>query len=179
MERERSYVPQMDMRRPTKISGTLVNAYFVCRRKAWLLSREFSPDPEFDLLVLGKLLSEEAFKREKREVTLEGMKIDLVRIANEEVVVGEVKRSPVAIKSAVMQVCYYLFRLKQMGFSVKGELLFPRQKKRLTVELRPDLERELARSMHALEDMILEERPPVAQKTRFCDRCSFYEFCFC
>lgn len=163
---------------PIKITGTIVNAFFICPRKAWLYSREFNPDSEMDLLVLGRLVSEESYKREKKEIAIEGMKIDIVRKEEGEVVVGEIKRSKAGLKAATMQLSYYLWRLKEMGIVLKGELLFPKQRKKIPVELDPNIESELRSSLESLKNILVLEKPPQAIRTRFCRYCAFFDFCF-
>ncbi|MDW8003041.1 MAG: CRISPR-associated protein Cas4 [Deltaproteobacteria bacterium] len=161
-----------------RITGTLVNSYFICKRKAWLYSRQFNPDPEFDLLVLGRLVSAESFKKEKKEIVMEGMKIDIVKREDGEVVVGEIKKSQKAVRAAFMQLSFYLFRLKSLGLTLKGELLFPVQKRKIHVELSPEIEEELVKCLNDLENVILSDDPPPPVRTGFCKPCAFFDFCF-
>ncbi len=170
----------MDRQKPyqIRVTGSIVNAYLVCKRKAGLLSREFNPDPDFDLLLLGKIVSEESYKRDKKEISLDGMRIDVVKRQDGEIIVGEIKRSSIAVDAARMQLCYYLARLKKMGLSLRGELFFPRERKRIPVELTEELEQEVEAKLRELHRVLSEERPPSVLRTGFCKRCAFFEFCF-
>ena len=46
-----------------KITGNLINAYFICRRKLWLFSHEINPYSENPYLEIGSLIGEEFYKR--------------------------------------------------------------------------------------------------------------------
>ena len=159
-------------------TGNLVNAYFICKRKFWLYARQCNPDPDTDLLLLGRMLSEDAYPREKKEVLLEGMKIDLIRREERQVVVGEVKRSSKGLKAALMQVAFYLKSLRDKGLDAVGEIVIPKERKRMQVALTEDLEKELLEAMKTMEVIANDERPPPLVKTPFCRKCAFLEFCF-
>ncbi|MCD6407750.1 CRISPR-associated protein Cas4 [bacterium] len=136
-----------------KITGTLVNAYFVCKRKVWLFAHELSPDPDLELLEIGRLISEETYKREKKEITLEGMKIDIVRSSNGNILVGEIKKSSKELKSSIMQLVFYLYNLKKQGLDFKGEILIPKEKKKIKIELTPELEDELKKCLKEIKNL--------------------------
>ncbi|MCM8804503.1 MAG: CRISPR-associated protein Cas4, partial [Candidatus Omnitrophica bacterium] len=99
----------------------LINAYFICSRKLWFFSRQISPDPEWEFLEIGRLISETAFQRDKKELTSDGMKIDVLKRRNKDMVVGEIKKSSKGLKSAIMQLAFYLYNLKKKGLNLKGE----------------------------------------------------------
>jgi len=160
------------------ITGNLVNAYFICKRKFWLYARQLNPDPEMDFLLLGKLISEETYKRHKKEVQLEGIKIDLIKKAEEEVIVCEIKKSSKGLKAAMMQLAYYIKRLREVGIYPRGEILIPKEKKRIPFELNEELEKELERALHEMKFLMICDNPPAILKTNYCKKCSFFEFCF-
>jgi len=69
-----------------QITGTLIWYYYICPREVWLLSHELSPDQKDSFLEMGRLLQEDSYKREKKEITVGNMKIDLIKKANGETV---------------------------------------------------------------------------------------------
>jgi len=160
------------------ITGNLVNAYYICPRKFWLFSRQFNPDPEFELLIFGRIISEESYRREKKEYVLDGMKIDLVKRKEKEIIICEIKKSSIGTKAAIMQVSFYLKKLKEKGISARGEILIPKEKKKISVELTKDLEAELDRGISDMKAIIAGDSPPKAIKNNFCKNCAFYELCF-
>jgi CRISPR-associated exonuclease Cas4 len=181
------------------LTGTLVWYYVACQRQCWLIAHEVNADQDNELLDLGRQLHEQSYQRERKELTMPGMKIDVLKVkgspgsrgslSNQDtkspgnqdtptLVVCEVKKSDRFLRSAVMQLCFYLWRLKQQGVTAKGELLIPRKKKRIPVELTDAKERELERMMREIEQLVAQPKPPAAVKGRFCKKCAYEEFCF-
>ncbi len=49
----------------SKINGTQINYYFICKTKLWLFSHNIQLEDEHENVKLGKFLHETSFKREK------------------------------------------------------------------------------------------------------------------
>ena len=77
-----------------------------------------------------------------------------------------------------MQLAFYLSKIKGMGIEAKGELLFPKEKKKLEVELTSEIENELKDVENNILKIINTELPPKAEKNRFCKNCGYNEFCW-
>ncbi|MCX7724308.1 MAG: CRISPR-associated protein Cas4, partial [Thermodesulfovibrio sp.] len=131
------------------IIPTLIWYYYICPREVWLMSRHLEPYQGNPFIEIGRLLSQEAYKRDRKEIMIQtpeqqgGMVIDLIKTEDEEILIGEVKKSSRYEKSARMQLAYYLFRLKLLGIEAKGQLLFPKEKRRVDVYLTDEIEKEL------------------------------------
>jgi len=160
------------------ITGSLINSYFICPRKTWLFAHQLSPDPDWELLELGRLITEETYKRDKKELSGEGMKIDVLKREDGDIVVGEIKKSSKGLKAAKMQLLFYLYKLKKQGVNLKGEILIPKEKKKIKVELTPELESELKKTFTSIREIILQDKPPEPVKTKFCNHCAYKEFCW-
>ena len=161
-----------------KITGTLIWYYYICPREVWLLSHELNPDQEDSFLEMGRLLQEDSYKREKKEITVGNMKIDLIKRANGEIVIGEIKKSSRFENSARMQLAFYLYRLKRYGVRAEGELLIPKEKKRISVKLTPEIEDKLEQSFKNIRKIISQEAPPEPAKNKYCYKCAYREFCW-
>ncbi|MGC9093865.1 MAG: CRISPR-associated protein Cas4 [Bacteroidota bacterium] len=161
-----------------RITGNLVNAYFICKRKFWLYARQFNPDPEMDLLLLGRLISENTYQRERKEIFFDEVKIDLVKKLNENIVVCEVKKSSKGLEAAKMQLAFYLLKLKRNGINAKGEILLPKEKKIIAFELDEETEKILNNAIQEMKVIAEHELPPPLVKTSFCKKCAFMEFCW-
>jgi len=161
-----------------KVTGTLIWYYYVCPREVWLIAHELSPNQEDPFLEIGRLLQEDTYRREKKEITVGNMKIDLIRRKNGEVVVGEVKKSSRFERSAIMQLAFYLYGLKKRGINVKGELMVPKERKRIPVELTPGIEDELRQAFRQIKDIIAQDNPPEPVKNKYCSSCAYREFCW-
>jgi len=156
------------------------------------MAHQINPYQDSQFLELGRLIHEEAYAREKKEFgttrigeTTEksgfmtvGMKIDVIGKKDGKLVIGEVKKSDRFLKSATMQLSFYLYQLKQMGIESKGELLIPKSKKRISVELTDELESELEKTYESLKKIISSEQPPEPRKIGFCRNCAYREFCW-
>jgi len=161
-----------------KITGNLINAYYVCKRKAWLYAHEIDPDTEHPLLLLGSIYEEHVYKRSKKEIAMEGMKIDVLRKENDIVVVGEVKKSSSFKEAAKMQLIYYLYRLKKEGINITGELLIPKERKKEVVKLTEEMESKLLEDIAELSALINMPTPPPPEKKKHCRGCAYQEFCW-
>ncbi|MGB9765831.1 MAG: CRISPR-associated protein Cas4 [Candidatus Saccharicenans sp.] len=160
------------------ITGSLVNAYFICKRKFWLYARQFNPDPENDLLVLGRIISESAYKRQKKELSFDGVRIDLVRKLDKNIVVCEIKKTSKGLDAARMQLGFYLLNLREKGINVKGEILIPKEKRIIAFELDEKTEKLLNEAIENMQEIAKQDTPPPVNKTSFCRKCAFFEFCF-
>lgn len=160
------------------IIGTLIWYYYICHREVWLMARHLEPSQENPFIEIGRLISEESYKRDRKEIRLENIVIDILRRAGEDVIVGEVKKSSRYEKSAKMQLAFYLHRLKALGIDAKGELLFPKERKRVEVALTREVEEELERAILNIEEIVRSDNPPPVKRVRFCGKCGYNEFCF-
>jgi len=154
-------------------------SYLNCPRQAWLISHGIEPYQNFDLLELGRIIHEESYPRYKHElITAPGMKIDIVSSTAKELIIGEIKSSSRKLKEAKLQILYYLYILKQQGINAEGELLIPKEKKRLNVRLNEQLENEIKNLLVDCQKLIKQEKPPKAEYKSLCKPCAYGEFCW-
>jgi CRISPR-associated exonuclease Cas4 len=163
-----------------KITGTLIWYYFICKREVWLMAHEINPFEDDPFLEIGRIIHQESYKREKKEVEIEGMKFDLVKKeqSQENVVIAEIKKSSKFLDAVTMQLCFYLFNMENMGIAVEGELLFPKEKKRIEIKLDDERREKLKNAIEEIREIIKKEKPPPAQKIKFCKNCAHKEFCW-
>lgn len=161
-----------------RIVGSLVQAYLICPRQAWLMSRQICPDEDNVYLQLGRMIGEQSFGRERKEVRLEHLCIDIVRRGGRDLVIGEVKKSSRAREAALMQLAFYLYELREMGIEAEGELLFPEERRRERIVLDEGLRQQVEELKARLLALISEEHAPLPEKTRFCSKCAYAEFCW-
>lgn len=161
------------------ITGNLINAYFICYRKVWLFSHQLTPDHQNDLLELGKIISENAYARMKKEINIgENMKIDLLKTENGNIIIGEIKKSSVSLISAEMQLSFYLYQLKQNGIDLEGELLIPKERKKFRIKLTTEIENKLLEVIKNINQIISLDKPPKIKRTKYCKHCAYNEFCW-
>jgi len=142
------------------------------------MAHELNPDQEDPFLEIGRLLQQDTYKRERKEITVGNMKIDLFKRKNGGLVVGEIKKSSRFDRSARMQLAFYLYKLKRGGTNATGELLIPKEKKRIFVELTSDIENELKQTFRQIKEIIGQDSPPEPVKNKYCTNCAYREFCW-
>lgn len=160
------------------ITGTLIWYYYICRREVWLMSRQIVADQQDENMEWGRYLHENAYAREKKEISWDSIKMDTLSKKRGELVVAEVKKTSSYLKSAKMQVLFYLYNLKIAGIDAMGELRFPEEKRREVVELDEAAESEIKEAVRHIKFIIAQQTPPEAVQIKFCRKCAYQEFCW-
>jgi CRISPR-associated exonuclease Cas4 len=160
------------------ITGTLVWYYYICHREVWLMSRQINAFQDNDFLEIGRLIHDESYRREKKEIQFDNSKFDMVKSKNGELVVAEIKKSSRFQKAATMQLAFYLWKLEQKGIPAKGEIRVPKEKIRKIISLTKELKEELKETLQNIKTIIDMEKPNPPQKIKFCKNCSYNEFCW-
>lgn len=159
-----------------KIRGIMVNYYYICKRKLWLFSKGITMENNSDKVLLGKLLHESSYKKERtKEMLLDNLiKIDIL----DDEKIREVKSSSKMKDADIMQVVYYLYYLKQNGIEKTGEINYPKEKKKEKIILTEELEKRLEETLKDIKSIVLQDKPPKVEKTKICTNCAYYELCF-
>ena len=158
------------------INGTLIWYYYICPREVWLIGHGIEADQESDFLLLGRHIHEIFYKRQKKEFVINNtIKIDILPSKK---VIGEIKKSSKYLKSAKMQIAFYLYYLKQKGVNIEGELLIPEERKREKIKLTADLEKELEKSIIEIKEILKMNKPPYPKKIPYCKNCAYKEMCW-
>ena len=160
------------------ITGSIVQAYIYCPRKAWLMSRQITGNQYNEFLAIGRLIAEESFKREKKEILIEGGKIDIISKGKDELVLIEVKKSSKHLKTSKMQLLFYLHKLTKKGYRVKGEIRIPEEKKVIPVDFSEKEKKEIEKLEKELREMLEKDKPPAQKWKSACKKCSYLEFCW-
>ena len=167
----------MGSEKELNIGGTLIWYYYICQREVWLIGHGIEPEQENDYIALGRHIHEIFYRRRKRELTIDNtIKIDILPGRK---VIGEIKKSSRYLKSAKMQVAFYIYYMKrEKGISMDGLLLIPEERKRIRISLTPELEEELERTIEDIERILRMERPPPAVKISYCSKCAYRSMCW-
>lgn len=160
-----------------KYTGTQINYYFVCHRKLWLFSRGLDMEHTSDTVYMGKLIGEESFDREKKEILIDGViKIDFI---GSDGVIHEIKKSNKVEQAHEFQLLYYLYHLKRKGIThIKGEINYPKLRQKLSVELTSEKEQKLEQVLIDIEKIIQQPAIPDKLNISFCKKCSYFELCW-
>jgi len=164
----------------TLISPSIYNAFNICPRQAWLMSRQLTADQQNEFLIVGRLIDETTFAREKKKIYIPEFNamIDLIIKEGKVVFIGEIKKSSRTLKTGIEQLKYYLYILKQKGIDAHGVIKIPKEKKSVKVELTLEDETTIKEKLQNLNKLLQQESPPKPKKIRFCSKCAHFEFCW-
>jgi len=160
-----------------RIGGLMINYVLICPRKLWLYSKGIRMEHTSDKVELGDFVHSSSYERSRaKELLIEDIiKVDVIL---EKKVITEVKYSRKMLSAARAQVCYYLYFFKKRGVMLKGELRFPREKKRETVELDDESEKFVEDCLKRISEIIKREEVPKAERRKICRSCSYEELCW-
>lgn len=160
------------------VTGTDIWYYFICKRETWLMLHRIAPDEEDENVEIGRFIHEYRYGREKKEISIDNIKIDRLKKIKGKLVVQEIKKSSRFKESARFQLLYYLDTLQKMGIEAIGELLFPEERKTEVVELTPESKMELNRAIEDIREIARLPVPPDSKKIKFCKKCAYREYCW-
>lgn len=161
----------------TKVTGMMMNYYFVCKKKLWYHSRNINPESENENVQLGKILDENSFKREKKHINIDGvMQVDFIKNNR---ILHEVKKSKAIEEASIWQLKLYLYYLKERKVEgMKGKIDYPLLRRSINIELTEEDEKEVNRLMGEIKEIIRSDKVPVEDRKKYCTKCSFYEICY-
>ncbi|WP_130805619.1 CRISPR-associated protein Cas4 [Senegalia massiliensis] len=162
-----------------KITGTMINYYFHCKRQCWLFSNRINLEDNSEDVKIGKILhilkSEE---NKTTELSIENIKID--RLTDDYLV--EIKKSDADINAVKWQVLLYLKTLKEKGIDKKGMIEIIEKKKQDKkihyVELDDERLKELEEILENINILININSPPDPINEPKCKNCAYYEYCY-
>ncbi len=163
----------------SRITGTQIAYYIVCKRKLWLFSNHIEMERYSDYVSIGKLISEESFKREKfKEIAIgETLKIDFLKIGDE-IVVHEVKKSRKLEDAHIWQVKFYIYSLKKTGVNCNsGVIHYPKLMRKIEVKLSAEDIENIEKIQKDLRTILKGNIPPPI-KVSYCGKCAYYQFCY-
>lgn len=160
-----------------KITGVMFYYYFVCHRKLWLFSKDITLEKENENVMLGKLLDENSYKKDKKHIMVdETINIDFIRDWK---VLHEIKKSRSIEEASLWQVKYYLYFLKERGIEVeKGVLDYPKLKKIEEVYLSDKDTIRIKEIIKDIENIVSLENAPALINSKICKKCAYYEYCY-
>ena len=162
----------------SKINGTQINYYFICKTKLWLFSHNIQLEDESENVKLGKILHEDSYKREKEFLIDNLINVDFIKLTDC-VEIHEVKKTQKMEKSHVYQLLYYMYYLKNEKDieNIKGFLDYPKNRKKTEVFLTNEDEIKLLKIIEDIHKINVNEMPK-PKKSKICRKCAYFEFCF-
>lgn len=142
------------------------------------MGHQITPNQDDSNMSLGRFIQDYSYPRERKELAVGNSKMDVFKVGNGELIIGEVKKTSKYRQSARMQLAFYLSQLKERGITARGELRFPKEKQREEVVLDQETEKELDRARREILRILYLPHPPVPTKIKFCKNCAYAEFCW-
>lgn len=161
-----------------RITGSQIQAYIICPRQAWLMSRQITGDQYNEFLAIGRLYSDETYKRDKKEIRIDGNVVDVVRGKDGALTLIEVKKSSKMLRASRMQLLHYLYSFAKKGHTVKGEIRIPKEKKVIPVDFTNTEKKEIEELHAEIETLVNMETAPEKKRIGACRNCSYAEFCW-
>lgn len=162
-----------------KLTGTIINYYFHCKRQCWLFANKINLEDNSEDVRIGKVLHElKNEKAKRREVAIDSIKID--KLTDDYLV--EVKKSDADVEAVKWQTLFYLKTLKDKGIEKKGKIEFiekrKQDKKILYVDLTAEKEKELIQIISEIKAYINSESVCEPLFNNKCKKCAYYEYCY-
>lgn len=162
-----------------EINGSLILSYSNCHREAWLMAHRIIPEQDNTFIALGKLLHETSYEnRGEKDIAIDNIRLDMVEEKKGRTIVSEIKKSKYSLEGARDQLLFYLLRLKEMGVEANGQLLVPKEKKKIEVSLTQDEETRLKKMCEEIQDLVEGPIPPLERPQNKCKNCAYYTFCW-
>jgi CRISPR-associated exonuclease Cas4 len=160
------------------ITGTMVNYYFSCERQLWLFSRYIKMEETSDLVLMGKIIHEKSYKRKKKELIIDGIKLDFIEKKKGSLIIHEVKKAKSNPEAHKYQLLYYLYYLNKKGITANGEINYPEQKRSEHFTWDDKYKDEIEKILEKILIVINKECVPSPVKSKLCTKCSYNDFCW-
>lgn len=160
-----------------KITGTLVNYYYHCKRQCWLFYNNINMEDNSEDVRLGKILHELKLDGKNSEVSIDSIKVDKITDAY----ITEVKKTDADIVAAKKQLEYYMYILNKKGIKKNGRLEVLEKntgsKNTYVIEYDDKLDERMEGICKNIEEFLSSDIPPAVIK-KGCKKCAYYEYCF-
>lgn len=142
----------------------------------WYCSKGISLEDENENVLIGKLIDEESYSRERKHILIDDYtNIDFMK----DKTVFEVKKSSKQKEAAINQIKYYLYVLNQKNVDIEGgELRVPTEKYVETVTLTQDDTTEIEIRLAEIEQICDKTIPPVCINDKICKSCAYFDLCY-
>ncbi|WP_049968221.1 CRISPR-associated protein Cas4 [Haloferax prahovense] len=154
----------------------MVKYYHTCHRELWFYSNKLDVDRSNTGIVHGSKIDDTTYTDGRRRVFIDGtIAIDVL----EDGTVVEIKRSSKLEQPGEWQLKFYLWYLKtNKGLDVDGQLSYPRERKRESVELTTEDEEYICKIIPEIQEIIERPAPPDPELKPICDTCAYHDFCW-
>jgi len=161
---------------PFRVTGVMMQYYYVCERELWFESRNVEIDRENASVARGTRVDESSYgERAQENLRLGMVSLDLLEDGR----VVEVKPSSALTEPARMQLSYYLWYLDRvMGVQREGVLAHPTERRREEVTLTEERAEKVESAIRGIHGVVAADTPPEASEKPYCESCAYHDFCW-
>lgn len=160
-----------------KITGTIINYYFHCKRQCWLFYNKLNMEDNSEEVRIGKVLHEMKADGKNTEILIDSIKVD--KISSKYII--EIKKSDADVQAALWQLQYYMYCLNKKGIKRDGKLeIIEKNKDNKNIKI-IEYDDELDKRVESLLEEIegfLAGPMPINEVGKGCKKCSYYEYCY-
>ncbi|WP_242450223.1 CRISPR-associated protein Cas4 [Lactobacillus sp. LL6] len=161
-----------------RVTGNMVNYYFVCKRKLWLFTHQIQFEETSQKVQLGNILDKTSYVNEGLHHVAMDNQVNIDLIQNWQTV-HEVKKSNAIEPAAIWQLKYYIYYLRKKGINIsKGLLDYPLLKKCVKVDYMDNDQRQMEKYIADIKYICEQKKPEKPHLMPICKSCAFYEYCF-
>lgn len=161
-----------------KVTGEMVNYYFVCQRKLWLYQHHISYEKSNQNVQTGQIVDEQSYDGKSLHHVALDNQVNIDMIQNWQLV-HEVKKSNAIEPAAIWQLKYYIYYLRKKGIDIsKGLVDYPKLRKCVQVDFTGDDAKQMEKYIKEIQQICALPKPPKPEFKSICKSCAFYEYCF-
>jgi CRISPR-associated exonuclease Cas4 len=161
-----------------KVTGVEINYYFVCKKKLWFFSHGMGMEVNSTLVEIGKEVHNDSYQRESKEIMIDN--IICLDFLEKELVVNETKLTKSMEEATRFQLLYYLYYMENKGVQgLKGVIRYPKAKRTEELVLTQEYRELITKVVEEISDIRDMTVPPHAERSKKCNKCSYFELCFC
>lgn len=163
-----------------KITGTIINYYFHCKRQCYLFANRLNLEDNSEDVRIGRVLHEIRAKDNKdSEIKYENIVLDKVSSNY----IEEYKKSDADTEAARMQLIFYLKQLQDKGIIKDGKLIYDEKNKKTgrkteIIKLDDNNIKQLNECIESIEQLVKQGKVPELEKDKKCKRCAYYDYCY-
>lgn len=154
------------------INGSIINSYYVCKRKAWLIVHRINLELNSEDVAIGKSLHEN-FESKNKEILIDHVKLD--QLTNKYIV--ELKKNETFIDAAIAQLKYYMYILNKKGLKKDGKVKILETEHEIILEFNDDLIIDVENMINEIEFFLQNKNPIEFEIKPFCRQCAYYQYC--
>lgn len=161
-----------------RVTGIMIYYYFVCHKKLWYHIKGINLEQYDENVNIGKIIDEATYSNAHKHISIDGnINIDFIQKWK---VLHDIKKSKSIEEAGIWQMKYYMYYLEQKGIKIEyGMIDYPIIRERKKVLLSKHDKEELDEIVKGIEEIKNLKSPPSHKKTKICDKCAFYAYCYC